>query len=81
MNNLGIEGEIISTPSHSADSISLMLDEGVCFVGDLEPVDFLNAYENNEKLEEDWSLVMSHHPGTVYYAHANEKEMYNGTNH
>lgn len=81
LNNLGIEGEIISTPSHSADSISLMLDEGVCFVGDLEPVDFLNAYENNEKLEEDWSLVMSHHPGTVYYAHANEKEMYNGTNH
>lgn len=31
---IGIDGEIISTPSHSPDSVSLVLDDGDCFVGD-----------------------------------------------
>ena len=31
---LGIDGEIVSTPSHSEDSITLVLDSGDCFVGD-----------------------------------------------
>ena len=34
---IGINGEIISTPSHSPDSVSLVLDDGDCFVGDLQP--------------------------------------------
>lgn len=70
---LGIEGEIVSTPSHSNDSISLVLDEGVCIVGDLEPIDYLGAYESNEALRKDWRLVMSYNPKVIYYAHANEK--------
>ena len=37
----GIKGEIISTPSHSNDSISLILDNGTCFVGDLEPKEYI----------------------------------------
>ena len=40
---LGIEGEIIATPSHSEDSISVILDEGICLVGDLEPYEYLEA--------------------------------------
>lgn len=35
LGELGIEGEIISTPSHSEDSISVILDDGTCIVGDL----------------------------------------------
>lgn len=35
--NLGIKGEIISTASHSEDSIAVILDDGNCIVGDLEP--------------------------------------------
>ncbi len=73
LRGIGIEGEIISTPSHSGDSISVMLDNGYCFVGDLEPVDYLDGYEGNLALERDWELVMSYHPEVVYYAHANEK--------
>ena len=30
LKNIGIEGEIISTASHSNDSISLILDNGIC---------------------------------------------------
>ena len=73
LRDIGIEGEIISTPSHSDDSISVMLDNGDCFVGDLEPVDYLGGYEDNIALERDWTLVMSYCPKVVYYAHANEK--------
>ena len=70
---LGIEGEIIATPSHSEDSISVILDEGICLVGDLEPYEYLEAYEDNEKLRKDWEKVISFHPRRVCYAHANEK--------
>lgn len=73
LNNMGITGEIISTKSHSEDSISLILDNGVCIVGDLEPIDYLDAYEDNVKLKADWEIVMSYNPKLIYYAHANEK--------
>ena len=73
LKNIGIEGEIISTPSHSKDSISLILDNGICFVGDLEPIEYLDAYDSNIKLKSDWDLVMSYNPKMIYYAHANEK--------
>ena len=33
---IGICGEIIHTPSHSEDSVSIILDDGNCIVGDLE---------------------------------------------
>ena len=73
LKNIGVEGEIISTPSHSKDSISLILDNGICFVGDLEPIEYLDAYDSNIKLKSDWDLVMSYNPKMIYYAHANEK--------
>lgn len=40
---IGIDGEIIRTPSHSRDSVSLMLDDGDCIVGDLEPLVHLDG--------------------------------------
>ncbi len=73
LKDIGIEGEIIPTTSHSEDSVSLILDDGVCIVGDLEPIEYLDAYEDNVKLKEDWKLVMSYSPKIIYYAHANEK--------
>lgn len=73
LKRLGIDGEIVRTTSHSADSISLILDGGECFVGDLEPIEYLAAYEQNDKLKRDWELIMRYAPKTIYYAHANEK--------
>ncbi len=35
---LGMEGEIIATPGHSDDSVTLILDTGAAFIGDLPPV-------------------------------------------
>ncbi|MBQ8845828.1 MAG: MBL fold metallo-hydrolase [Lachnospiraceae bacterium] len=73
LRRLGIEGEIISTPRHSKDSVSLILDDGTCIVGDLEPMEYLGAYEENEKLKKDWERILSRKPKRIYYAHANEK--------
>ena len=72
--SIGISGEIIYTPSHSEDSISIILDDGTCIVGDLEPFEYLAAYDHNPRLKSDWEQIMSYHPKRILYAHANEKE-------
>ncbi len=73
LKSMGINGEIVATTSHSKDSISLILDSGECFVGDLEPMEYLGGYEKNEKLKSDWEIIMRYAPKVIYYAHANEK--------
>ena len=70
---LGIDGEIVSTPSHSEDSITLVLDSGDCFVGDLEPMEYMGGYEENSALQSDWEKVMSFSPRVIHYGHAPER--------
>ena len=66
---LGIGGEILHTPSHSPDSVSLMLDAGDCFVGDLEPFSYLEAYGDNPSLREDWQRILLRRPKRIWFAH------------
>ena len=73
LRSIGIEGAIISTPSHSEDSVSVILDGGECFVGDLEPYEYLDGYDDNPQLENDWDLILSMKPKRILYAHVNEK--------
>lgn len=77
LSSIGISGEIISTPSHSKDSITLILDDGNCFVGDLEPYEYLDGYEENETLKKDWENILSFNPKTVFYAHRPIKNLIN----
>lgn len=35
LRNIGVEGKIVSTPGHSNDSVSILLDNGTAHVGDL----------------------------------------------
>ena len=70
---IGIAGEIISTPSHSRDSCSLILDDGDCLVGDLEPMEYLSAYDDNPALKADWDAILSFCPKRILYSHVNEK--------
>jgi len=42
LKRIGIAGEIVHTPGHSDDSVSLVLDEGVAFTGDLPPPTFVD---------------------------------------
>ena len=76
LKELGIDGEIISTPSHSEDSISVLLDDGTFVVGDLEPLEYLEAYVDNRKLKADWDTLLRADPKRIIYAHAMESKLW-----
>ncbi len=67
----GIIGEVISTPGHSEDSVSVILDEGIAIVGDLYPLYSVPAY-NDSVLEESWNRILERKLDIVYYGHAKE---------
>lgn len=48
LDTIGISGEIISTPGHSDDSISLWIDSGDLFVGDLNPLYELDLHKGTQ---------------------------------
>ena len=73
LRGLGIEGEIFPTPSHSEDSVSLSLQDGTCCVGDLEPLSYLAAYDQNPPLKKDWDAILRRQPKRILYAHADEQ--------
>ena len=68
LNDLGINGEIIYTPGHSDDSISLILDEGIALVGDLYDLNSAITF-NDEKINNSWNKILSHNISKIYYGH------------
>jgi glyoxylase-like metal-dependent hydrolase (beta-lactamase superfamily II) len=73
LSSIGINGDILPAPSHSEDSIIITLEDGTVIAGDLEPFEYLEAYEDNKELKADWDKILSLNPKRVLYAHANEK--------
>ncbi len=66
--SLGISGEIVSTPGHSDDSITLVLDEGVAFTGDLTPA-FAATEDKENVIRESWEKIRSLGAKTIYPGH------------
>lgn len=50
LENEGISGEIIQTPGHSDDSISLVIDECCAFTGDLPGLLLMEAYDGHLRI-------------------------------
>ena len=71
----GVSGEIVRTTSHSEDGVSVVLDDGDCIVGDLEPLEYIEAYRENSKLKQDWERVLSFRPKRILYSHRPERIM------
>ena len=69
---LGISGEIIHTPSHSPDSVSVVMDNGNCYVGDLEPFEYIEAYGDDSQLKADWDRILSFKPRRIFSSHRPE---------
>ncbi len=65
--SLGLAGEIISTPGHSSDSVTLILDDGSAFTGDLPPR-FIVA-EDDAVAMASWAELDRHHVTKVFPAH------------
>ena len=64
---LGLEGEIISTPGHSADSVTLILDDGWAFTGDLSPR-FMLA-EDDRVSRASWDRIYERQIKRIYPGH------------
>jgi endoribonuclease LACTB2 len=69
LTGLGINGEIISTPGHSDDSIALILDEGFAFTGDLPPRFMVS--EEDRTTQESWDKIYKHKITRIFPAHGN----------
>jgi ribonuclease/clavin/mitogillin len=68
LDEIGIPGEIIYTPGHSNDSISLLLDNGSAFTGDLtHPV--LVTEEYRALVTKSWHLLRERGAKRVYPGH------------
>ena len=66
---IGIEAEILQTPGHSPDSISLVLDSQDAFIGDLTPPEFASP-ENRAEIVESWKRLVAHQARLFYHSHA-----------
>jgi endoribonuclease LACTB2 len=64
---LGMAGEILSTPGHTDDSITLILDEGFAFTGDLYPL-FMLA-DDDKVSRESWDRIHQHKITRVFPGH------------
>jgi len=64
--SIGILGELLHTPGHSGDSISLLLDDGSVFIGDLPPEDITG--ENPAALA-SWRLLREKGATRIFPGH------------
>jgi endoribonuclease LACTB2 len=71
---LGIVGQILHTPGHSDDSVSLLLDDGSVFTGDLPPEE--SCWDNPSALA-SWSLLRQAGATRVYPAHGPTRQLGN----
>jgi len=76
LNRIGVRGEIIETPGHSDDSVSLVLDSGMAFTGDLHPPDLVQD-EAREITCQSWKKLLRLNVRGVYPAHGNPIRMEN----
>ena len=64
----GIDGQVVQTPGHSPDSISLVLDSGDAFVGDLCPFDQVELC-GDVQMESSWEKLLGLGVHLVHFAH------------
>ncbi|MFZ1753586.1 MAG: MBL fold metallo-hydrolase [Caldilineaceae bacterium] len=65
---IGIPGEILPTPGHSPDSVSLLLDSGEVFTGDLTHPSFVSQ-EDSDVVAASWHRLREKGARRVYPGH------------
>jgi glyoxylase-like metal-dependent hydrolase (beta-lactamase superfamily II) len=74
LERIGIPGEIVHTPGHSSDSVSLLLDDGSAFTGDLTPAAFIGK-EDAAVVSASWRLLRERGATCVYPGHGPVRRM------
>jgi len=64
---IGLQGEIIHTPGHSDDSVTLILDEGFAFTGDLHPAFMLT--EDDVVSRTSWDKIYQYKIARIFPGH------------
>jgi ribonuclease/clavin/mitogillin len=65
---IGIQGEIISTPGHSDDSVTLILDDGSAFTGDLTVPQAARS-DAMDLVRASWERIRAKGGRTIYPGH------------
>lgn len=78
LSQIGIAGRIVHTPGHSDDSVSLLLDDGSAFTGDLPAEAF--CWDNPTALE-SWRRLRTLGAKQVYPAHGPVRPIDTGPPH
>jgi glyoxylase-like metal-dependent hydrolase (beta-lactamase superfamily II) len=68
LKEIGLSGEILHTPGHSDDSVSLLLDDGSVFTGDLTPAGFAEE-DDAAAVSASWRFLREHGATRVYPGH------------
>ena len=78
LEQIGIPGEIVHTPGHSDDSVSLLLDDGSVFTGDLTRVEYISV-EDAAVVVASWRSLRERGATCVYPGHGPVRQMDVGT--
>lgn len=68
LSEIGIDGQIIHTPGHSDDSVSLLLDNGTVFTGDLTHPAMVTE-DQADIVADSWRRLRARGAETVYPGH------------
>lgn len=74
LERIGIAGEILCTPGHSDDSVSLLLDDGSVFTGDLTPPALVGE-DDAGVTSASWRLLRDRGARWVYPGHGPMRPM------
>jgi glyoxylase-like metal-dependent hydrolase (beta-lactamase superfamily II) len=74
LGHLGISGEVVHTPGHSDDSVSLILDDGSVFTEDLTRPELIGV-EDAAVLAASWQLLRERGAARVYSGHGPVRQM------
>ena len=67
LESIGINGELVSTPGHSDDGISLVIDECCAFTGDLPAIHQME--DEDIVIEDSWDMIKKHAVTVIYPGH------------
>lgn len=67
LSKLGLDGEILPMRGYSPDHVTLILDDGLAFTGDLPPR--LMVTEDQTELKSSWDKIYQHKITRLYPSH------------
>jgi glyoxylase-like metal-dependent hydrolase (beta-lactamase superfamily II) len=74
LKSIGINGELITTPGHSDDSVSLIIDDCCAFTGDLPALSLAEAYDDFV-IDDSWDMIQRHPVRKIYPGHGEPYEI------